>query len=498
MTWALDYVTASDRGLVRQNNEDSAYAGPRLLALADGMGGHAAGEVASQLMIAAVSKLDDDQPDADLIAAMRQAMHEGNAAIAEEVGANPATEGMGTTLTALLFDGARAGLCHVGDSRGYLLRDGELTQITRDDTYVQSLVDEGKLTPDEASVHPQRSLILKALTGRPVEPATSIREVRLGDRYLLCSDGLSDPVSAQTIAEALAEGTPAEAAERLVSLALRSGGPDNVTLVVADVVDAATPTPSQPALSGALGDPGAEGPRPDTAAGRAAAMRPAAEQRRAVVADPGAAAGPGSGRRLVIAAVALALIAAVAVGLWGWRKLDSMYYVAAEEEAPRVLRIHHGVPGSLLGLHLSSPHQYVCLDEAGSVTLPDPAVAAEDADCHLMRMSDLNPVGRSMLAAGLPADGHEEVFGQLRRLAGQALPVCLTSAEPPAGRPGADARDGRDAPGADADRAGRDAAAARDAERVAEEAADAAARDERPRPIPGSQPGVNCREVTIP
>ena len=237
MNYSLDYVAISDRGLVRQNNEDSAYAGPRLLALADGMGGHAAGEVASQLMIAQVSKLDADQPDADLLDALALACAEGNSSIAEEIDANPATEGMGTTLTALLFDGERVGLCHVGDSRGYLLRDGELTQITRDDTYVQSLVDEGSLTAEEASMHPQRSLILKALTGRPVEPTLKYREVRRGDRYLLCSDGLSDPVSRETIAEALAEGTPKEAANRLIELALRSGGPDNITIVIADVVD---------------------------------------------------------------------------------------------------------------------------------------------------------------------------------------------------------------------------------------------------------------------
>ena len=240
MTFALDYAALSDRGLVRQNNEDSGYAGPRLLAIADGMGGHAAGEVASQLMIASLSKLDADQPGDDLLDALAMSCAEGNASIAAEIEANPKTEGMGTTLTSLLFDGGRVGLCHVGDSRGYLLRDGELTQITRDDTYVQSLVDEGQLSEDEAHVHPQRSLILKALTGRPVEPTLKYREVREGDRYLLCSDGLSDPVSADTIAEALAEGSPSDAASRLVDLALRSGGPDNITVIIADVVDSGT------------------------------------------------------------------------------------------------------------------------------------------------------------------------------------------------------------------------------------------------------------------
>ncbi|MDU4704883.1 MAG: protein phosphatase 2C domain-containing protein, partial [Corynebacterium sp.] len=140
MSLALNYTARSDRGLIRQNNEDSAYAGSRLLALADGMGGHAAGEIASQLMIAAVSRLDNDQPGPDLLESLRSACMEGNNSIADEIEQNPSTQGMGTTLTALLFDGTRLGMCHVGDSRGYLLRDGELIRITRDETYVQSLV----------------------------------------------------------------------------------------------------------------------------------------------------------------------------------------------------------------------------------------------------------------------------------------------------------------------------------------------------------------------
>ncbi|MBB1036679.1 serine/threonine-protein phosphatase, partial [Dietzia natronolimnaea] len=237
MTPALSYAARSHTGMVRDNNEDSAYAAPRVLVLADGMGGHAAGELASQIMVATLAKLDEDQPGSDLAGALSRAMHEGNQAIAAHVEAHPEAEGMGCTLTALLFDGRRMGLLHVGDSRAYLLRDDVLTQITKDDTFVQSLVDRGELTAEEAHVHPRRSLILKALTGDPVEPTTAVREARVGDRYLLCSDGLSDPVSAETIAETLGTGSADAAAERLVQLALRSGGPDNVTVVVADVVD---------------------------------------------------------------------------------------------------------------------------------------------------------------------------------------------------------------------------------------------------------------------
>lgn len=471
MNYSLDYVAISDRGLVRQNNEDSAYAGPRLLALADGMGGHAAGEVASQLMIAQVSKLDADQPDADLLDALALACAEGNSSIAEEIHANPVTEGMGTTLTALLFDGERAGLCHVGDSRGYLLRDGELTQITRDDTYVQSLVDEGSLTAEEASMHPQRSLILKALTGRPVEPTLKYREVRLGDRYLLCSDGLSDPVSRETIAEALAEGTPKEAANRLIELALRSGGPDNITIVIADVVAASADTPNEPALAGALGAIDSEAPRPNTSAGRAAAMRPPAEQERAVTTDPVDDPPKQRGRWLVATFVVLALVASAAVGLWGWRKNNSMYHLAVEDG---VIQVMHGVPGSVLGFSLHSHHQYICLSDDNAVTLPDPESDRDGLDCHLMTPEDLSPSARSQLD-GLPADSYDEIRGQVGRLAEQALPVCLTV------DPGDDAAraDGTTTPGAP------------DADAGAPEGANADGED----PGTGSEPGVNCREV---
>jgi serine/threonine protein phosphatase PrpC len=237
VTLVLRYAARSDRGLVRANNEDSVYAGARLLALADGMGGHAAGEVASQLVIAALAHLDDDEPGGDLLGKLDSAVREGNSAIAAHVEADPELEGMGTTLTAILFAGNRLGLVHIGDSRGYLMREGELNQITKDDTFVQTLVDEGRITAEEAHSHPQRSLIMRALTGHEVEPTLIMREARAGDRYLLCSDGLSDPVSHETILEALQIQDVAESADRLIELALRGGGPDNVTVVVADVID---------------------------------------------------------------------------------------------------------------------------------------------------------------------------------------------------------------------------------------------------------------------
>ncbi|AHH96669.1 hypothetical protein GCM10010174_40210 [Kutzneria viridogrisea] len=239
MTFVLNFVARSDRGLVRTNNEDSVYAGPHLLAIADGMGGHAAGEVASKVVIEALTPLDGQDPGEDLVGALREAMRAGNRGIAEQVAADPELEGMGTTLTGILFAGDRLGLINVGDSRTYLVRDQTLSQITRDQTFVQSLVDEGKITEEEAQHHPLRSLILHALTGQDdVEPALSVREAKPGDRYLLCSDGLSDVVVDAEIAEALSILDPQAAADRLIELALRAGGPDNVTVIVADVVEA--------------------------------------------------------------------------------------------------------------------------------------------------------------------------------------------------------------------------------------------------------------------
>ena len=195
MTLALRYAVRSDVGLLREGNEDSAYASPRLLAVADGMGGHAAGEVASAVAIASVATLDGTTmpPHGDLLKALKEAVHSASDTLHQMASADPAVEGMGTTLTAMLWADQGYALCHIGDSRGYMLRDGELFQITHDHSLVQSLVDEGRLSQEEAATHPQRSLILRALDGRgEAEPDLSMRKAMLGDRYLLCSDGLSE------------------------------------------------------------------------------------------------------------------------------------------------------------------------------------------------------------------------------------------------------------------------------------------------------------------
>jgi cell division protein FtsW (lipid II flippase)/serine/threonine protein phosphatase PrpC len=261
VTLALRFAARSHAGLLRTMNEDSVYAGPRLLAVADGMGGHAAGEVASAVAIASLAPLDEDAPGADLLAALKEAADSANAHLRDMVLADSALRGMGTTLVALLFSGGRLGLLHVGDSRCYLLRDGELTQITHDHTLVQQLIDDGRITEEDASTHPQRSVITRVLDGRgDVELDLSVRAARAGDRYLVCSDGLTGPVgSNETLREALSMPDPQDAVDRLVQLALRGGGPDNVTVIVADVVDEDVPV-TPPVVAGAAAEAPQEAP----------------------------------------------------------------------------------------------------------------------------------------------------------------------------------------------------------------------------------------------
>jgi len=429
VTLVLRYAARSDRGLVRTNNEDSVYAGARLLALADGMGGHAAGEVASQLVIAALAHLDDDEPGGDLLAKLDEAVREGNASIAAHVDSDPELEGMGTTLTAILFAGNKLGLVHIGDSRGYMLRDGELAQITKDDTFVQTLVDEGRITAEEAHSHPQRSLIMRALTGHEVEPTLIMREARVGDRYLLCSDGLSDPVSQETILEALRIPEVTESADRLIELALRGGGPDNVTVVVADVVDYDLGQ-TQPILAGAVSGDDDQGAPPDTSAGRASAINPrrAAIAKRVVAEPDPLNKRPRSWRRIMI--VAAVLVFLVVVGLIiGRTIIRSNYYVTANAGTVVIMR---GIQGSLLGYHLQEPHLLGCVSQRNELSLI--SVGQSPNGCRLLRVDDLDKSGRTQVAGGLPTGSEDDAISQIRKLVQQSLlPVCASPApqQPP-------------------------------------------------------------------
>ena len=348
MTLALRYAIRSDVGLLREGNEDAAYAGPRLLAVADGMGGHAAGEVASAAAISALARLDDDVPGSDLLDALADAVTDANHTLHDMVVADSVLEGMGTTLTAMLWSGGRVALVHIGDSRAYLLRDGEFHQITHDHTLVQTLVDEGRISPDDVATHPQRSMLLRALDGRAdVEPDLSLLEARLGDRYLLCSDGLSGVVSEETLHRTLATvANLDEVVLQLVELAIRGGGPDNITCIVADVVDSATaplpPSEASVMVGAASNGSGGTPFRTDSPAGRAHLLTRTAPQVAVAIAHDDPAPRPirdeddptdeyrRRRRRLPLVKSALVILVVLVVGgaYAGWRYTQSQYYVA--------------------------------------------------------------------------------------------------------------------------------------------------------------------------
>ena len=483
MTLTLRYAARSDRGLVRTNNEDSVYAGARLLALADGMGGHAAGEVASQLVIAALAHLDDDEPGGDLLGKLGHAVHEGNSAIAEQVELNPDLDGMGTTLTAILFAGDRLGMVHIGDSRGYLLRDGELTQITKDDTFVQTLVDEGRISAEEAHSHPQRSLIMRALTGHEVEPTLVMREAREGDRYLLCSDGLSDPVRHETILEALKLPDVVASADRLIELALRGGGPDNVTVVVADVVDHDYGGQTQPILAGAVsGDDDHNTVPPNTAAGRASAIAPRPPVAKRVVPEPDPPPPPKSRKRRFLAAALVLLLALAGLGV-GYKIIRSYYYVSAHDDTVAIMR---GIQGSILGVPLQTPYLLGCINDRGELSQISYGQQDAELGCELMRLEDLRPSGRAQVSAGLPAGSLDEAIAQLRELARSSLlPVCAPPPPPrtPRGGTPSGPRSGTGAPAAPTTPAGPTSTSA-----AAPTSAPVTAL-----PAPQQTPGTDCR-----
>ncbi|MFR9796040.1 MerR family transcriptional regulator [Streptomyces sp. MS06] len=234
----IRYAALSDAGLVRESNQDTAYAGTRLLAVADGFGSR--GAPASAAAVEALKHLETDGiPAGNLLHVLEDAIEQAEQAVHGVAGTGSPSEEAGTTLTAMLWTGSQLALVHIGDSRVHLLRDGELFQITHDHTMVQSMVDEGRLSPEEAASHPQRSLLVRALgRGADATPDLRLHDARPSDRYLLCSDGLSTVVPAGEIHRVLSEiREPEQAVRELITLANGGGGPDNVSCVVADVVE---------------------------------------------------------------------------------------------------------------------------------------------------------------------------------------------------------------------------------------------------------------------
>ena len=238
-TLGIRFAAQSDIGLVRARNEDRAYAGSRVLAVADGLGGHSGGERASAAAIEALTALEQDGSPADPLAALGQAVRQAGEKLRALAETEPSLEGLGTTLTAFLWSGSRLALAHIGDSRAYVLRHGDLFRLTEDHTYVQSLVREGQISAEEAAAHPQRQLLVRALDGTTdPQPDLSLHAVQPGDRYLLCTDGLYTVVAEADIQAAVnGADDPEQVVSSLIGLANAAGGPDNIACAVADIID---------------------------------------------------------------------------------------------------------------------------------------------------------------------------------------------------------------------------------------------------------------------
>jgi protein phosphatase len=384
----LDFSAISDVGRVRKDNQDSGYVGPHVVAVCDGVGGAARGDIASSTAIAQLRKLEETPPapGSDLLEPVSAALHRAHDRIAALVDENPSLNGMSTTATVALFDGQRVGMGHVGDSRAYLYRDGEISQLTNDHTFVQTLIDEGRINEAEARVHPHRNLILKAIDGtHDLEPDLFMLELKVGDRLLLCSDGTSGVLDAGRLADILSSGTPDYAAVELVRASLEAGSSDNVTCLVADLVEGSpddTATQVTPLLVGAAADMRARRTRAAKTgslfrghrAGDTGELEPIRAEipdevgfaiSNDPITDPEAVryAPIAPGRyswlsRLLALAVVIGILWLIAAAAWSWSQ--DQFYVGDQDGSVVIFR---GVDASLPGIDLS--HTY----ETSNVTL---------------------------------------------------------------------------------------------------------------------------------
>ena len=356
------FAARSDVGLLRSTNQDSAYAGPHLLVVADGMGGAAGGDIASSIAVGTLAGLDDEGiGQEDALEALKDAIARAHTDIVARAHNDPELSGLGTTVTAILRADNTIAMAHIGDSRGYLLRDGTLDQVTTDHSFVQHLVDTGRLSAADAENHPKRSMLLRVLgdidADIPVD--VSAREIRAGDRWLLCSDGLSSIVSRATLAKVLKEiADPGECANQLVALALAAGAPDNVTCLVADVIDIdKAPKDDQPSAASQIVGAAAfkdERSKPDPSRKRAAqsSAARAAALTRTPQDQPSAKARSRRWwrpRPWVLPGVAFVLLFGGSFAAYAWTQ--SQYYVGDHDGA---VAIYRGIPQSLGPIHLSS------------------------------------------------------------------------------------------------------------------------------------------------
>ncbi|PJI91049.1 PP2C family protein-serine/threonine phosphatase [Luteimicrobium subarcticum] len=444
MTFALRYAARSDVGLVRADNQDSGYAGPDLVVVADGMGGHAGGDIASALAVGALAHLDGhDHSPVDGPGELEVAIETARESIVARSTAEPRLAGMGTTVTALLRAGDTLVMAHLGDSRAYLLHDDELVQVTTDHTFVQHLVDTGRIAPEEAEHHPQRNVVMRVLGDFEVDltPDISVREAVVGDRWMLCSDGLSGFVGADTMTQILISvEDPGACADTLVQLALRAGSTDNVTCVIADVVgmpDAADATteavpvdgapttespdaaysPTLPVVVEVVGSAAREHVVPlagddaaaddvlavdndeagdDSSDDAADSPDDAAER----PADGDAPPAPTGRRRLLaVGATLLALVLVMAGGYAAYGWTQKQYFVGTSDGQVAVFR---GVPQSVGPITLSTPVELTGVQVS---TLPSYVADRLDQTIPASSLADAETIARDVVTGTVPTPG---------------------------------------------------------------------------------------------
>lgn len=384
MGFSLDARAHSETGPVRKNNQDSAYISGNIILVADGMGGAAAGDIASAVAVRHIADADARLQGENMLEAAAGAMSKANDTIADLIVDDPTLDGMGTTVCGAMFSGTQLGVVHIGDSRGYLLRDGQLTHITHDHSWVQALVDEGKLSEAEAAVHPHRNLLLRVLNGQPVhQPDLWLVDIREGDRLMFCSDGLcglvDDDVIAQLLGARIAPDGDLISLDDslwgLVDAARRAGGYDNITVIVADVVAQSDDLDAVPGeILGAAGsvtiptvraaasvDLGDVSPMADIvpAAPIPTDLDPSSPPPGLIDPDPEERQrySPTKSRRRLIAPIVSTVLAVVVLALaaWGGQTwVKSQYYVGASDDQVTIFR---GVPANILGWQLSEPYE---------------------------------------------------------------------------------------------------------------------------------------------
>ncbi len=397
---AIHFAARTDVGLTRANNQDSGYAGPHLLLVADGMGGAAGGDIASSIAVGRLAALDEEAlgPD-EALDELKNAISEAHALIVGRARNDPELSGLGTTVTALLRSGSTLAMAHIGDSRGYLLRNGSFDQVTTDHTFVQHLVDTGRLSVADAENHPKRNLILRVLgdvdANTPVD--ISVRETKPGDRWMLCSDGLSGVVSRDTLHKTLLEvEDPGDCADALISLALAAGAPDNVTCIIGDIVDIdEAPDGVGPSTAAqVVGAAALDRNRPSGAAGTPAARAAQLAAREAPEDEDETSRWRARWEKWRPWMLPLIVVLALLAALWGAYAWTQTQYFVGEHNG--VVAIYRGIPGT-----------------AGPVEL---STLVEETDVPL---DSLQPYARERIEATIRVSGVDDAHAVIMGLAGQ-------------------------------------------------------------------------------